>query len=171
MRNLVFTITLFLISINVSAQISTTRMNDLKVGMKLSEVERTLDETIHLAKDKNWGYTATINHKGSKFNVRFIEHSDNNGIISYSLFKIETTSTNIKTLSKVGIGSSIDDLWRVYKNYSISIWKAWDSGAEKYSETDRTFQLSDGDTGTALYFHLRNNKVYKISLNYYEEGC
>lgn len=166
-----FTILLFAASIALSAQISTTRMNDLKLGMSLSEAESKLGHPLELSKgEDNWGYTTKISHKGAEFQVRFIENQNENGMTYYSLYEVETTSSAVKTLSKIGVGSSLDDLWKAYKNYSISIWKMWDEKTEGYSNTERVFQLQDNDASTVLYFYLRNDKVYKISLNYFE-GC
>lgn len=164
-------ILLFIGFVFSNAQISTTRMNDLKLGMTLSEAESKLGHPLELSKGEDeWGYTTKITHKGAEFQVRFIESQNENGMTYYSLYEVETTSSSVKTLSKIGIGSSLDDLWKAYKNYSISIWKSWDEKADGYSNTERIFQLQDNDASTVLYFHLRNDKVYKISLNYFE-GC
>lgn len=166
-----FTILLFVASLALSAQISTTRMNDLKLGMSLSEVESKLGKPLELTKGENdYGYVTKISHKGADFSVRFIENQNESGMTYYSLYEVETTSSAVKTLSKVGIGSSLDDLWKAYKNYSISIWKMWDEKTESYSTQERVFQLQDNDASTVLYFYLKNDKVYKISLNY-NEGC
>lgn len=166
-----FTILLFTASLTLSAQISTTRMNDLKLGMSLSEVESSLGKPLELTKGENdWGYVTKISNKGVEFSVRFIENQNENGMTYYSLYEVETTSASVKTLSKVGVGSSLDDLWKAYKNYSISVWKGWDEKTEKYSTTERVFQLQDNDASTVLYFYLKNDKIYKISLNYFE-GC
>ncbi|SMC51202.1 hypothetical protein [Moheibacter sediminis] len=166
-----FTILLFAASLALSAQISTTRMNDLKLGMSLSEVESSLGKPLELTKGENdYGYVTKISHKGAEFSVRFIENQNESGMTYYSLYEVETVSSAVKTISKIGIGSSLDDLWKAYKNYSISVWKGWDENTEKYSTTERVFQLQDNDAATVLYFYLRNDKVYKISLNYFE-GC
>lgn len=162
---------IFAVMISTNAQISTTRMNDLKLGMSLSDAEGVVGKPFELSKGENdWGYVTTISHKGAELKVMFTENRNENDMVYYSLYQIETTSSNIKTLSKIGVGSSLDDLWKAYKNYSISVWKSWDSDNEKYSDNERVFQLQDNDASTVLYFYLRNDKVYKISLNYFE-GC
>lgn len=166
-----FTTLLFSLAFLLNAQISTTRMNDLKLGMSLSEVESLLGKPMELTKGENeWGYVTRISHKGAEFSVRFVENQNESGMTYYSLSEVETTSSAIKTLSKVGVGSNLDDLWKAYKNYSISIWKMWDDKSESYSTNERVFQLQDNDASTVLYFYLKNDKVYKISLNYFE-GC
>ena len=160
---------LFAAIFSLNAQISTTRMNDLKLGMSLSETESLVGQSLELTKE-DWIYETKITNKGVDLKLFFTENQDENGMTNYSLYEIETTSPNIKTLSKIGIGSSLDDLWKAYKNYSISIWKIWDDKTEKYSETERIFHLQDLETSTVLYFYLKNDKIYKISLNYFE-GC
>lgn len=167
----IFSILIFSAFLSLNAQISTTRMNDLRLGMSLTEVESALGKPLELTKGENdWGYVTTVSHKGADFFVRFTENQNESGMTYYSLYEVETTSIAVKTLSKIGIGSSLDDLWKAYKNYSISVWKGWDEKTEKYSTTERVFQLQDNDASTVLYFYLRNDKVYKISLNYFE-GC
>ena len=86
------------------------------------------------------------------------------------LYSITTTTPKIKTLSNVGVGSSLEDLWKAYKNYNISIGNIWDEKTEKYTTTERVFQLNDYEVGTAIYFYLRNDKVYEITVSLHE-GC
>ncbi len=168
---ILYTVLLFPVTILLNAQISTTRMNDLKLGMTLSEAESKTGQSLELSKgEEDWAYNTKIIQKGTEFILRFIENSGDDDSIHYSLYEIETSSENIKTLSKIGVGNTLDDLWKAYKNYNISVWKSWDSETETYSERERIFQLEDLDAGTVLYFYLRNNKIYKISLNYFE-GC
>jgi hypothetical protein len=161
----------FIFSISASAQISTTRMNEMRLNNTLAEVEKALGKKLEIAKKvDDYFYTIKINDKGSDFNLSFIENSDENGRTYYSLYEISTKSTQIKTLSKVGIGSSLDDLWKAYKNYNINLWNNWDEKTEKYSTKERTFQLSDFDAGTVIYFELENDKVVGVTISVHE-GC
>lgn len=64
----------------------------------------------------------------------------------------------------------MEDLWKAYKNYNISIGNIWDEKTEKYTTTERVFQLNDYEVGTAIYFYLRNDKVYEITVSLHE-GC
>lgn len=163
---------LFLVVASLSfAQISTQRMNDIRLRTKLSEVEKTVGQKLELAKKMDdWLYKTTVSHKGAELELGFNQFTDENGQVRIELYEISTTSTAIKTLSKVGVGSSLDDLWKAYKNYSVSIWSTWDEKTEKYSTTERVFQLNDNDEGNALYFYLRNGVVYQIILTFFE-GC
>ncbi|MBF0596491.1 hypothetical protein [Faecalibacter rhinopitheci] len=75
-------------------------------------------------------------------------------------FSVESEGKELITLSGIKIGSSLDDLWKVYKNNSIS-----------YLGTDdnRYFTFYDLENETELIFYLKNNKVWKIKLSY-EKG-
>ncbi|MBA5628541.1 hypothetical protein [Moheibacter lacus] len=154
-----------------NGQISTTRMNDIRINSSLSEVETAVGQKLELSKKlDDWLYTTTVNQKGSEIELGFTQYTDENGQNTTQLYEIKTKSSNIRTLSKLGIGSSLDDLWKAYKNYNVSIWNAWNPDTEKYSTTERVFQLNDNDAATALYFYLRNGKVYEIVLSF-NEGC
>lgn len=166
-------LTIFLIAASslIYSQISTTRVNDLKIGMKLSEVEKITNQKLELTKDENdWLYMQDVDYKGLKLNLGFMEMIDENEQSTFQLYEISTTSTQVKTLSKLGVGNSLEDLWKAYKNYNISVWNQWDEKIEKYSTNERVFQIDDFDTSTALYFYLKEGKVYKISVSFNEGG-
>lgn len=170
MKNLFILIFVF-VSSQIFAQISTTRMDDFRLNMTLPELEKTLGKKVELTKDENqYNYIYKTNHKGNDFEFLFYELTDENGRSYMNLFQISTTSSKIKTLSKVGVGNTLDELWNVYKNYTISIWNQWDEKTETYHKDNRVFQLYDNDNGNVLYFDIKNNKVVKISLGM-NEGC
>lgn len=170
MKKLTLVVAFFLFQISF-AQISTTRMNEIRIKNTLSEVEKALGQKLEISKKlDDWLYKVTINDKGTEFQLSFTEYTDESGKQIIELYEVSTQSKSIKTLSKLGVGSSIDDLWKAYKDYNISIWNSWDEKTEKYSTTERTFQLHDYDAGTALYFQIRNGVVYEISLSFFE-GC
>ena len=153
------------------AQISTTRMNEIRIDSNLAEVETALGQKLEVSKKQDdWLYKTRVNHNGSEFELGFTEFMDENNQTQIELFEITTESASLKTLSKIGIGNSLDDLWKAYKNYNISVWATWDESTEDYSKKERVFQLNDYDAGTVLYFYLRNDKVYKITLSFFE-GC
>jgi len=162
----------FLLLVTVSmAQISTTRMNDLNVRAKLSEIETILGEKLELSKKENdWLYTTTVNHKGAELHLSFMDYHDELEGTVFQLFLISTDSNSLKTLSNLGVGSSLEDLWKAYKHYNISIWNEWDENLQKFTPEERVFQISDYDAETALFFHIKNNRVYKISVSFFE-GC
>ena len=170
MKSILFSIIIIAAS-NCFAQISTTRMNDFRLRASLADVEKSVGHKLELAKKMDdWLYKTTVTQNGAEIELGFNQFTDENGQVRTELYEISTKSSAIKTLSKVGVGSSLDDLWKAYKNYSISVWSTWDEKTEKYSTTERVFQLNDNDEGNALFFYLRNGIVYQILLSF-NEGC
>ncbi|MGB6082932.1 hypothetical protein [Moheibacter sp.] len=167
----IFLLIFFLLIQYSFGQISTTRMNEIRLQSSLADIENALGQKLDLSKKlEEWFYSTKVTHKGSEFLLNFSEYSDENNQMKIQLFEISTQSASVKTLSNIGVGSSLEDLWKAYKNYNISIWRLWDDKSEKYSTTERVFQLNDYEAGTALYFYLRNDKIYKITLSF-SEGC
>lgn len=166
-------ITLLSLSVGLFAfaQISTSRMNEMRLGNELPAVEKALGKKLDIAKKiDDYFYTITTQDKGAEFHLSFIESENEKEQPIYILHQITTKSKNIKTLSNIGIGSSLDDLWKAYRNYSISLWNSWDEKTEKFSTKNRTFQLSDHELGSVIYFDLENDKVVEITVTLYE-GC
>jgi len=154
---------LFLInSLVVSAQITTTRMNEFKIGMSSSEVLKLqgskpaaiADETEQKVKQKGVEYTVYVG-KG---------YLSGEKDVSY-LKSISTTSKAIKTISGLGIGNSLEDLWKAYSDkYTVYVNKA--------TENTREFTIEDEENGTRLTFYLQKEIVIKIEINSYNpEEC
>lgn len=153
------------------AQISTTRMNEMRLNNTLQQVEKALGQKLEISKTgDDWLFYVKVSDKGADFTLGFLESINESNSNELVLYEIKTNSSEIKTLSKLGVGSSIDDLWKAYKNYNISVWQMWDEIEDSNSKTDRVFNIQDHDAGTSLYFYLRNNKVYEIVIGVYE-GC
>lgn len=179
MKNLIFTL-FVLVSMALSAQkISTTRMGDFQIDMSQSEVEKLIGKPVILKNDENdpaqtWGNYAQFTHQNVSYKAYFYPHEEDD-VISYKINSIETTSSNIKTLSGLGVGSSLDNLWKAYKNYDVCHHKEWveTEGGEGYerSKTLSVFTLTDNDNQRVLSFHIKNQKVYKIVISEAYEGC
>lgn len=153
------------------AQISTTRMNEMRLNNTLQQVEKALGQKLEITKTgDDWLFYVKVTDKGADFTLGFLESINESNSNELVLYEIKTNSSEIKTLSKLGVGSSIDDLWKAYKNYNISVWQMWDEIEDSNSKTDRVFNIQDHDAGTSLYFYLRNNKVYEILIGI-NEGC
>lgn len=153
------------------AQISTTRMNEMRLNNTLQQVEKALGQKLEITKTgDDWLFYVKVTDKGADFTLGFLESINESNSNELVLYEIKTNSSEIKTLSKLGVGSSIDDLWKAYKNYNISVWQMWDEIEDSNSKTDRVFNIQDHDAGTSLYFYLRNNKVYEIVIGI-NEGC
>lgn len=144
------------------AQISTMRMNELKIGMRPSEVMKLFGNKPMAIADDN---ETKISLKGIDYNIEirsgYLSKTENDTYLS----SISTTSKNIKTLSGIGVGSSLEDLWKVYgEKYNVFLNKSLDNYRE--------FRIDDRENGTILLFQLRNEIVTKIELNSYNpEEC
>lgn len=164
MKNWIITAFLFFSSFGF-AQVSTTRINDIKMGMSLTDLEKMVGNKIKLKVDED-GYPLeeiNVTYKGIKYKLYFWHFEEGNKVSS-----IEASDSSLKTLSGIGIGSSLEDLWSKYKAYNISIFNGWDENGNKSNE--RYFSIQDNDNGTQLRITLKNNKVVSFSVYYYE-GC
>ncbi|WP_313580152.1 hypothetical protein [Chishuiella sp.] len=160
-------INLFLVGFVVStifcsAQISTTRMNDFKIGMFPSDLFKLIgNKAAAIAIDTEF----SIVNKGIEYTLYVGDgylSGENGGAY---LKSISTKSKNIKTLSGLGIGSTLDDLWNAYSTkYYVFI--------NKEIEGIRSFSIQDEQNGTILTFELINGRVDKIEINSYNpEEC
>ncbi|WP_413532557.1 hypothetical protein [Empedobacter brevis] len=152
----------FLLSIIGFAQISTTRMNELKIGMRPPEILKLLGKNPAAIADEG---EMNITLKGINYTIElrsgYLSKTENDTYLS----SISTASKNIKTLSGIGIGSSLEDLW---KNYSSKYTIFLDKSNDDYRE----FRIDDKENGTILLFQLRNEIVTKMELNSYNpEEC
>lgn len=144
------------------AQISTMRMNELKIGMRPSEVMKLFGNKPMAIADDN---ETKISLKGIDYTIEirsgYLSKTENDTYLS----SISTTSKNIKTLSGIGVGSSLEDLWKAYsEKYNVFLNKSLDNYRE--------FRIDDQENGTILLFQLRNEIVTKIELNSYNpEEC
>lgn len=169
MKTLLTSLILFL-GLNLQAQISTTRMGDIYIGKSKATIEKAIGQKINLIETNNYsGQTIQVKHKGITYELTFANRNINDepAII---LRELATESTKIKTLSGMGVGNTLDDLWKTYKDYRIGLYSEWDNETLRDSETDQFFQIFDYDQNTILQFMLKNEKVYKVSI-LLDEGC
>lgn len=159
-----------LIVLNIQAQISTSRMGDIYIGKRKADVEKVIGQKIITEKeDGYYDQKAEIHHKGVDYLLTFIDGYVD-GEEAVMLYEISTTSTKIKTISGMGVGNTLEDLWKTYKNYTIELVWSWDMDREQFSKTERIFKIYDYDNATVLQFLLKNDKVYQIRIYVYE-GC
>ena len=144
------------------AQISTMRMNELKIGMRPSEVLKLSGNKPMAIADDN---ETKIALKGIDYTIEmrsgYLSKTENDTYLS----SISTTSKNIKTLSGIGVGSSLDDLWKAYSSkYNVYL--------DKSNNNYREFKIDDKENGVIMNFNLKNEIVTKIELNSYNpEEC
>lgn len=171
MKKILF-IAAFVVGIASQAQVSTTRINDVKLGMKLSELEKLTGQKFKL-KLNEYGYPdgdLTIVSKGVTYKVGLTLNGESAGQETLTIYSIKSSDSTLKTLSGIKIGSSLDELISKYKNLNIEIFDGYDENTEKRTKAFRYFNVEDYDAGTLLQFKLVNDKVVSFDVMY-NEGC
>ncbi|MGV0925147.1 hypothetical protein [Empedobacter tilapiae] len=162
MRTKIALLGFFLLSVVGFGQISTTRMNELKIGMRPSEVLKLLSNKPVAIADEN---ETKITLKGIDYTIEirsgYLSKTEKDTYLS----SISTRSKNIKTLSGIGIGSSLEDLWKAYSSkYNVLL--------DKSNNNNREFRIDDRENGVILTFSLNNEIVTTIGLSSYNpEEC
>lgn len=172
MKKILFVIVLFICFFG-NAQVSTIRMNDIKLGMKLSDFENLTGKKVKFKVD-NHGHPVIpvfVELKGVFYKVTLISDSLTNQLSDkFYVYSIESSDPSLKTLSGVKVGSTLDDLYSKYKNYTISIFDGHDGKTNQRTKAFRYFTLFDKDEETTLKFRLVNNKVVSIEIFYENKG-
>ena len=162
MRTKIALLGFLLLSVVGFGQISTTRMNELKIGMRPSEVLKLLGNKPVAIADEN-ETKITLREIDYTIEIRsgYLSKTENDTYLS----SISTRSKNIKTLSGIGIGSSLEDLWKAYSSkYNVLL--------DKSNNNNREFRIDDRENGVILSFSLKNEIVTTIGLSSYNpEEC
>lgn len=172
MKKIFFTAALFA-GFFLQAQVSTTRINDFKLGMKLGEIEKVTGQKLKLKYNEH-GYPDapyTLVYKGVTYKINFSLNGEE-GALGEKIYAymIKSSDTSLKTLSGIKVGSTLDELISKYKNLNITIFDGYDDKTDKRTKAFRYFNVEDYDAGTVLQFRLVNDKVTSFEL-YYNEGC
>ncbi|HEY4539171.1 MAG TPA: hypothetical protein VIG94_04050 [Faecalibacter sp.] len=158
--------------IAVNAQVSTTRINEFRLGMKKSELEKIVGKTISVK--LNEGYpmeTSHVVYKGIVYEVNFSKAYDDNGneLKDFTIYSVTSQDRTLKTLSGISIGSSFDEVLNKYKNNNISIYDSWTENSTRDKST-RLFSINDDEAGTQLILTIKNGRVSEFYVSY-NEGC
>lgn len=156
----------------LQAQVSTTRINDVKLGMKLAELEKAIGQKLKLKMNEN-GYPDepyTLVSKGVTYKISFTTNGEGSDGEKFYVYMIKSTDSSLKTLSGIKIGSTLEELISKYKNLNISIFDGYDDKTDKRTKAFRYFQVDDYDAGSMLQFYLVNDKVASFEV-LYNEGC
>jgi len=165
-------ITALFISFFGIAQVSTTRINDIKLGMKFSELEKLTGQKIKL-KLNEYGYPAddlTIVFKGITYKILLTTNGEEGVANNFYVYRVKSSDSTLKTLYGAKIGSSLDELISKYKDYNISIFDCYDEKTDKRTKALRYFNVEDFDAGSILQFNIVNGKVISFEVTY-NEGC
>jgi hypothetical protein len=156
------------------AQVSTTRINDFRLGEKKSDLERLMGKSINVNFNE-YGYMenpVNVVYKGVVYELFFSSSYDDNGneLNDYFLYSVRSKDKTLKTLSGIKVGSTFDELLNKFKDYNIEINDSWDDNGNR-TKTERLFTINDYDTGTYLVFKLKNGKVTEFFVSNNEGGC
>lgn len=153
-------------------QISTTRMGDLYIYSSIAQVENVVGHPLEFHEEEDWIKIGKVIHKGIEYELTFSEvYNPAAEKESFGLSGISTTSKNIKTLSKMGIGNTYEELLNTYKNYrSFSVYEIEDEYEDGKLAPIKFFVLDDEENYTYIRFFLRNNVVYRIAV-FVNQGC
>lgn len=171
MKKLISLFTIFCSSL-IFAQVSTTRMNDFKIGMNKSEIEKVIGKKINLKMPNGYQEEpANVVYKGIVYEVYFMNSYDDNGneLQDMQLASVKSKDKSLKTLSGIGVGNTLNELIEKYKDHNIEISDSWDDNGNRTKAT-RHFTINDYDAGTYLVMTLKNGKVVEFYVSYHE-GC
>lgn len=157
----------------VNWDISTLRIGEFKLMMKESEAVSLARKPLQVPSESDpYQGTTIVKYNNELINVTLGEHyTDVQNGNSMSVTELSTKSTKFRTRSGIGVGSSREELWNTYKDFSrIEIFKPYDTNGERIA-TDRNFSIYDEDAGTTLTFVLRDDKVVEIRVSIAYEGC
>ncbi|MFA7616666.1 MAG: hypothetical protein WCY16_08830 [Weeksellaceae bacterium] len=169
-----FSLLFTLLLLSSQAQITTGRINDVRLNKTLEEIEQTIGQKLKLKSDEyDWLSYAEISHKGIQMKLGFVKRTNEEGTSeNFILYEIRTSSHNIKTLSGIGVGSNLDDLWNTYKkDFNLSVWFLYDDEIQDISKKKRMFELTGLEEYTVIRFYLDNDKITEIVISISEDGC
>ncbi|GGF08097.1 hypothetical protein SAMN05443634_10342 [Chishuiella changwenlii] len=144
----------------LAQKISTTQFGDIKSKMNNVEVSKLNPKQLTVMDVSNEDMPEqdiTIN--GITYHVVYYNNLKTKKLEVYS---VSSTSKNLSTLSGIKVGSTLNDLWKNYKNYDISVKNNFDTRNNENSK--RIFILNDIDNGSSLYFYLNKNTISEIKL-------
>ncbi len=179
MNKLIISICLILSGFTVWSQgeteISTIRIGPFKIFMSSTEASAIASKQLAIPTEKNeYNGTTIVRYNGDLIELNIGEDYTNDATAAatkYTIQSMVTQSSNFKTKSGMGVGSTREQLLNTYKNFSsFSVYSGWtDEG--KRSKVETYFVLNDEDANTQIIFKMRNNVVEEITVSIVYEGC
>ncbi len=141
-------------------KVTTSKFGDISYEMSQKQVTALSPDKLALYDVSNAEMPEhDIELNGIKYHISYYKNLKNK---QYEVYTISSISSKLSTLSGIKIGSSLDDLWKAYKKYDISVQDIFEDDETK---SVRAFSINDLDNGCTLYFYLKNNKVVKMVLS------
>ncbi len=157
-----------------SYTVSMSGIADIKLGMKKTELEKLINQTLKLPKlSRKDGYerdTVSFAYKGMEATVVF-EKQEVNEKEEIIVWEVKNSAPQLKTRSGISIGDDKLKIISTYEEYLIYIMPEYEG--ENYtikSKTKSTVWLHGDESGKVIIFYLTNNKVTGMSVTY-DEGC
>ncbi|WP_312556781.1 hypothetical protein [Empedobacter brevis] len=96
---------------------------------------------------------------GIKYHISYYKNMKTN---QFEVYTVSSSDQKLSTLSGIKVGSTLEDLWKNYKKYDISIQEGRE---DEETKSTRVFMINDIDNGCTLSFYLKNNVVVKMMLS------
>lgn len=159
MKTLITLILLF-IGFQSQAQLTLNSMNGIEMDMYHTKIEKLTGNKIGVKDD--WT-PVSIKIKGAEIKIIFHTLTDKNRIV----YRMSSTSPQLKTAEGIGIGSSLQDILNAYSNSGYVVIKNrnfLDEGEEKADQLAYLHSKRPDDDGYCNYlcFCLMKGKVAKI---------
>jgi len=140
--------------------------------MKKSDIEKIIGKSIQLKLTDGYpSEPSNLVYKGIVYEVNFSKNYDENGNESkdYVVYSVSSKDKTLKTLSGIGIGSTLSELIEKYKDNNIEISDSWVDNGNR-TKSIRYFNINDYDAGTYLHMTLKNGHVTEFYVGS-QEGC
>ena len=147
-------------SIMFAQKVTTSKFGDISYEMTQKQVAALTPNKLALYDVNNPEMPEQdIELNGIKYHISYYKNLKTK---QFEVYTVSSVSAQLSTLSGIKIGSTLDDLWRNYKKYDISVQEILEDDEIKSS---RVFMINDLDNGCSLVFYLINNKVVKMELS------
>lgn len=147
-------------SIMFAQKVTTSKFGDISYEMTQKQVAALTPNKLALYDVNNPEMPEQdIELNGIKYHISYYKNLKTK---QFEVYTVSSVSAQLSTLSGIKIGSSLDDLWKAYKKYDISVQDIFEDDETK---SVRAFAINDLDNGCTLDFYLKNNKVVKIVLS------
>lgn len=151
---------LFLSTAVLAQKVTTSKFGDISYDMTQAQVAVLNPNKLSVYDINNIEMPEhDIIVNGVKYHISYYKNLKTK---QFEVYKVSSLSTKLSTLSGIKIGSTMDELWKYYKKYDISVQNILEDDETKSS---RVFTINDLDNGCSLEFYLINNKVVKMQLS------
>lgn len=150
-----------------SLSVTMSGIGNIKIGMKLADVEKLSGQSIKLnniLKD-DWTYdTVATNINDVDFSLVFDREYVDEKKYDITLKEIGSSNPALKTKSGITIGDDKLKIISTYEAYTMWIVPDYENDYTTRSKTKTTIFLFGDNTGNTILFHLFMNKVESISV-------